>query len=96
LEKSLGHSSTQKPSASKRGRSRKKKTHRKNHMSPTWSDILPRDFIPFAPPSSSAPGFSSALAPINPALPGATFGLFDPIFPVANKKKANRRRRSRK
>jgi hypothetical protein len=96
LEESLGHSSTQKPSASKRRRGRKKKTPRKNHMPPTWSDILSRGFIPSAPPSSFASGFSSALAPINPALPGAAFGLFDPNFPVANKKKANRRRRSKK
>jgi hypothetical protein len=96
LEESLGHSSKQKPSASKRGRGRKKKTLRKNHMPPTWSDILSRGFIPSAPPSSFSSGFSLALAPINPALAGAAFGVFDPIFPVANKKKANRRRRSKK
>jgi hypothetical protein len=96
FEKSLGHSSTQKPSASKRGRGRKKKTSRKNHIPTTWPDVMSRGFIPFTPPSRAAPGFSSALVSINPALPGAAFALFDPIFPVTNKKKANRRRRSRK
>ena len=96
LEKNFGHSSTQKPSASERGRGRKKKTSRKNHMPTTWSDVMSRGVIPFAPPSRVAPGFSSALIPINPALPGAAFGLFHPIFPVTNKKEAKRRRRSRK
>jgi hypothetical protein len=72
IEKRPSYSSTQKPSGSKRGRGRKKKT-------------------PLPPQSSFAPGFSSAVGPINPA-----FGLVDPIFPVANTKKTNRRRRSRK
>jgi hypothetical protein len=76
----------------RRLRKRRRGSERNNpQMPPTGSDILPRGIIPLAPPSSFALGFLSDVGPTKPA-----FGLVNPVFPVANKKKAHRRRRSRK